>query len=223
MKKTVVIISAHPDDETLGAGGTLLKHKSQGDNLYWIIGTQMKKSKQFTEERIILREKEIEKVSKIFGFKRVYQLKYETATLDSNSLTKIIPQISIIFSEIKPNIIYNLNIKDAHSDHRILSEAVFSNTKSFRHPYIQKVLMYECISETEFAPQIDDNLFLPNYFVDISNHIDQKIDTMKIYKSELGDHPFPRSIINIRSLSIIRGAMINVKHAEAFQAVKIIS
>ena len=41
MKNVVVVISAHPDDETLGAGGTLLKHKSKGDILYWIIGTKM--------------------------------------------------------------------------------------------------------------------------------------------------------------------------------------
>lgn len=223
MKKTVVIISAHPDDETLGAGGTLLKHKFQGDDLFWIIGTKMKKSNEYSENKIFLRNQEIEKVSKIYGFKRIYQLKFETKSLDSKSLTKLIPQISNIFKEIKPNIIYNLFIKDAHSDHRILSKAVFSNTKSFRHPYIEKVLMYECISETEFATQINENLFSPNYFVDISNYIDQKIEIMKIYESELEDHPFPRSIINIKSLSIIRGAMINVNNAEAFQAVKIIN
>ena len=94
MKKTVVIISAHPDDETLGAGGTLLKHKFEGDNLFWIIGTEMKESNQYSLNKIILRNQEIEKVSKIYGFKRVYQLKHETRSLDSNSLTKIIPQIS---------------------------------------------------------------------------------------------------------------------------------
>lgn len=91
-----------------------------------------------------------------------------------------------------------------------------------RHPYIKKVFMYECLSETEFAPQLPQNVFIPSYFVDISDYIDEKIKIMKVYKSELGKHLFPRSVESIKSLSLLRGSIANVKHAEAFQAVKII-
>ena len=45
---------------------------------------------------------------------------------------------------------------------------------------------------------------------------------MKIYESELGEHPFPRSLKNIKALSIFRGATVGVEYAEAFQLIKFI-
>ena len=82
--------------------------------------------------------------------------------------------------------------------------------------------MYECISETEFAPPLHENIFIPNYFVDISDYINEKKSIMKVYSSELGKHPFPRSEKNIDALATFRGASVGVKYAEAFQVLKII-
>ena len=82
--------------------------------------------------------------------------------------------------------------------------------------------MYECISETEFAPALAERLFLPNYFVDISNYFHDKIEIIKIYQSELAEHPFPRSIRNLEALATFRGASVGVEYAEAFQLIKFI-
>ena len=82
--------------------------------------------------------------------------------------------------------------------------------------------MYECISETEFSAQLPNRIFIPNYFVDITPFLEDKIKIMEIYQSEIDFHPFPRSIENIKALSIYRGAAANVRYAEAFQLVKII-
>jgi LmbE family N-acetylglucosaminyl deacetylase len=35
----VLVICAHPDDETIGCGGTLLDHAGRGDEIYWQIIT----------------------------------------------------------------------------------------------------------------------------------------------------------------------------------------
>jgi len=96
-------------------------------------------------------------------------------------------------------------------------------TKSFRYPFIKTVLMYECISETEFAPALPERMFMPNYYVDISEFFEQKIAIMKIFASEIGEHPFPRSIRNIEALATFRGASVGVKYAEAFQLIKMIA
>jgi LmbE family N-acetylglucosaminyl deacetylase len=224
MKKSrkVLVISAHPDDETLGVGGTLLKHKLEGDELYWIIVTTISTNLGFTAERVESREKEIKEVTSAFGFKRVFHMGYPTMSLSSSSLQTLIPEISKIFTDVEPEIIYTLNRSDAHSDHRFLFDAVAACTKSFRYPYIKQVLMYECISETEFAPSLPERVFLPNYYVDITGFLKEKIRIMQIYDSELGDHPFPRSIKNMEALSIFRGASVGVEHAEAFQIIKFI-
>ena len=220
--KKVIIISAHPDDEVLGCGGTLLKHHEQGDSIYWIIGTNVFEKEGFTRQRVESRQIEIAKISEEIGVSKVFKLDYPTMSLNSTNLLTLIPKISEIFSKVQPEIIYTLNRSDAHSDHRILCQAVASCTKSFRHSYIKKVLMYECISETEFAPQLAENMFIPNYFVDISKHFVRKLDIMRIYKSELGEHPFPRSLKNIEALATFRGATAGVKYAEAFQLIKYI-
>jgi LmbE family N-acetylglucosaminyl deacetylase len=220
--KNVIVISAHPDDETLGAGGTILKHVANGDNIYWVIVTNVFENQGFTKERVESRQQEIREVEKLLGICKTFLLNYPTMTLSSSSLIKMVPEISSVFSEVQPEIVYCLNRSDAHSDHRVIFDAVMACTKSFRYPYIKQILMYECISETEFAPILAEKAFLPNYFVDITHFVDKKLDIMKIFESELGEHPFPRSLDNIKALAHFRGASVGVKYAEAFQLLKYI-
>ncbi len=217
--KKVIVISAHPDDEVIGCGGSLLKHKANNDSIAWLIITNVSVEKGFTEERVSSRQNEIERVSAQFGFDNVYKLDYPTATLDSTTAFALINDISKVFNDFKPSVIYTVNRSDAHSDHRFTFEAVASCTKSFRYPFIKRVLMYECLSETEFAPVLAEKTFLPNYYVDISDYFDKKVQITKIYESELGDHPFPRSLENLKALAIFRGATAGVKYAEAFQLI----
>ena len=61
-----------------------------------------------------------------------------------------------------------------------------------------------------------------HYFVDISPFLEEKINLMKVYNSELGEHPFPRSLKNIKALATFRGATVGVEYAEAFQLIKYI-
>ncbi|GHA53267.1 PIG-L deacetylase family protein [Pontibacter akesuensis] len=218
----VIVISAHPDDEVLGVGGALLKHKKNGDEIYWLIVTNIFEKDGFSESRVRTRQEEIVRVADLLGVKQTFKLDYPTMTLSSSSLIKMVPEISAIFQEVKPEIIYSLNRSDAHSDHRVIFDAVMACTKSFRYPFIKRVLMYECISETEFAPVLPEKAFLPNYFIDISEHLEQKLEIMKIYESELGEHPFPRSLENIKALAHFRGASVGVHYAEAFQLIKYI-
>lgn len=218
----IMIISVHPDDETLGMGGTILKHKIAGDEIYWLIITGIKGFDKYSKEQVDLRDKEIQNVANKYGFNKIFTLNLPTMSLSSSSLLTLVPQISDVFKEVEPDTIYLINRSDAHSDHRVAFDAVMACTKSFRYPYIKKVLMYECISETEFAPALPEKVFIPNYFVDISDYLDTKLTIMEIYDSELGDHPFPRSLENIKALAIFRGASVGVKYAEAFQLIKFI-
>jgi len=68
--KTVIIISAHPDDEVLGAGGTLLKHINKGDEVYWLITTNVSIEQGFERGRVESRQIEIKEVEKKIGIKK---------------------------------------------------------------------------------------------------------------------------------------------------------
>ena len=78
MKNRVLVIATHPDDETLGCGGTLLKHKVNDDHIHWLICTNLNKNHKYYPTR----EKEIKQVSKIFNFNSVHTLPYETTKVD---------------------------------------------------------------------------------------------------------------------------------------------
>lgn len=216
MKNKVLIIAVHPDDETLGCGGTLLKHKSKGDEIHWLICTETTPSSDFYKTR----QQELEQVSKMYTFDSVYNLELKTMQVDEYTMSELISKISKIISDIQPNIIYLPFKGDVHSDHRKIFEAAYSCTKSFRYPFIKKIYMMETLSETEFAPGTKEDSFIPNIFVDISDFMERKIEIMKIFSSEIAEHPFPRSVRNIRALGTLRGATAGCEYAESFVLLK---
>lgn len=216
----VLAIAVHPDDETLGCGGTILKHIKNGDEVAWLIITNVKEEYGFSTEKIISRNKEIEKVADSFGFSKVYNLAFKPAGLNSENQPELIDRIGEVVNEFQAETIYMINRSDAHSDHRFSFQACFACTKPFRYPFVKKVLMYECISETEFSPALPENIFLPNYYVEITPYLEKKLEIMKIYNSEVAPHPFPRSIENIKSLAMFRGASVGVYYAEAFMLLR---
>ena len=55
--------------------------------------------------------------------------------------------------------------------------------------------------------------------MNISDHLDDKIEAMQIYESEIGEFPFPRSEKTMRSLAFLRGSQSSYKAAEAFELV----
>ena len=216
MKNKVLVIAVHPDDETLGCGGTLLKHKLNKDEVHWLICTTTDERHDYYEKR----EKEIEKVSKLYNFDTIHNLRLKTMQVDEYSMSELISKISKVVYKIEPNIIYLPFKGDVHSDHRKIFEAAYSCTKSFRYPFIKKVYMMETLSETEFAPSTKEDSFIPNIFVDISDFFDKKIEIMKIFESEIAEHPFPRSEKNLKALAIFRGASCGCEYAESFMLLK---
>ena len=213
----VLVISPHPDDETLGCGGTLIRHKKEGDEIHWLIMTNVNSSEKKSHS---VKEKEIREVSKAYNFDSTSRTKFLTSELDSAPRKEIIQVISKVFEEIQPNYLYLPFKNDIHSDHSIVFDAAASCTKSFRYPYVKKVMIYETISETEFAIRPDKEQFKPNLWIDISDYIDEKIEIMSLYESEIGKEPFPRSEQNIRSLAKFRGSTVGALSAEAFILLK---
>jgi len=218
-KKRILIVSAHPDDEVIGCGGTILKHKEAGDEIFWLIVTNIKEEYGWEKEFVEKRQTEIKLVSELFGFKEYIKLDFATTLLDTIPMGDIVKAIAIVMKKVQPIEIYVVNRSDVHTDHKIVFQAVYSCTKNFRFPFIKKVLMYECISETEYAPALPENIFIPNTFIDITNFFKKKLEITKLYKSELMADVEPRSINGIEALARYRGSRIGVKYAEAFQLI----
>lgn len=216
----VLVVAVHPDDETLGCGGTLLKHKDNGDEIHWLIITEAKVEDGFSQDSIDIRTQEIKEVEIAYDFDSVINLKLPTMRVDELTMSELIMQISKVIKAIQPSIVFLPFKGDVHSDHRKIFEASFACTKSFRYPFIKKIYMMETLSETEFAPSTKEDSFVPNVFVDISQFFEKKIEIMKLFKSEIDEHPFPRSERNLRALATLRGATCGSEYAESFMLLK---
>jgi len=216
----VLVIAVHPDDETLGCGGTLLKHKSNNDEIHWLIVTDIKESDGFNKSTVERRKNEIDKVERLFNFDSVSKLGLSTTKIDEYSMSILIEKLSSVINKVKPQIIYLPFKGDIHSDHKHVFNAAHSCTKSFRYPFIKKIYMMETLSETEFSLSTKDESFIPNMFVDISDFMDKKIEAMEVYEGELGNHHFPRSEKNIKALANYRGATAGCEYAESFMLIK---
>jgi LmbE family N-acetylglucosaminyl deacetylase len=139
-----------------------------------------------------------------------------TAKLDAQPLASLVQRIGDVIRAANPTEVLVPSPSDVHSDHRVVFEAVAGCAKWFRYPSIQRVLSYETPSETDFSLDPDVS-FRPNVFVDISAHLERKMEILSVYASELGEFPFPRSAQAVRALAQVRGAASGFAAAEAFQ------
>ncbi len=202
----VLVVAVHPDDETLGCGGTILKHISNGDNVSCVFVTSGNES-----QKII-----VEKVAKAYGFESVFYLDVPELSLTDNSLNDVIPALAKVIKTVEPDVLYIPNRTDVHSDHRVVFEACLPFTKQFRYPFIKEVYMMEVLSETDFVPAISSLAFVPNTFVDITPFMEKKMEIMSLYDSEVMDEVYTRSDSSIRAQNRTRGSRIGVMYAEAF-------
>jgi len=217
---TILVVAPHPDDETLGCGGTLLRHIAEGDQVHWLIMTTITTDAGFSLEKVESRRKEIQRVVRNYGFSSYFQPEFISTQLDTYPLSSLIGVASKHISEIKPDTVYLPYRNDVHSDHTVVFDALSSCTKSFRYPFIKRVKVYETLSETEFSIDDGSNNFKPNCWVNISDYVDKKIEIMKIFEGEMSTHPFPRSEQNIRALATFRGATAGFDAAESFMVLK---
>lgn len=220
MNRKIIVVAPHPDDETLGCGGTILRHISEGDEVYWLIATEMQKSLGFSDEQINRRMNQIHEIVNYYGFKNVLRMPFPTTRLDTIPFGNIVEAMSDIFVTVQPEIVYLPYRGDVHTDHRIVFDAAISCTKWFRYPHVKRVLAYETLSETDFGANPDDNGFRPNVYMNIENFVERKLDAMKLYTGEMGAFPFPRSEIAIMSLAKLRGVAAGSEAAEAFMLIK---
>lgn len=216
----VLVVAPHADDETLGCGGTILRYVEAGAQVHWLLITGMLEEYGYSESQIQTREDEIQLVAEQYGFVKVHKLQYRPASLDCVPKGKLIGDISDLVSEVKPSEVFTTYRNDAHSDHEVVFDAVMSATKSFRYPFVKRIFAYETLSETDFGMKPGDGCFRPNYFVNISDFLEKKLTILELFKSEVGEFPFPRSRTALKSLARLRGAQCNQQAAESFMLLK---
>jgi LmbE family N-acetylglucosaminyl deacetylase len=215
----ILVVGAHPDDEVMGAGGTILKHVKQKDDAYLCIVTKAY-TPDWTEAIIKQKRQEAIKASKILGIKKTYFCDLPTVMLDTIPQKELNKRIADVVSEVQPDIVYTTHRGDLNSDHRLVFESTMVAVRPTVAKSVSKVLSYELPSSTDWAPPFPERTFIPNVYVDISDVLETKIKAMSVYRTELKGHPHPRSLEAIAIYAKRRGMEIQVEAAEAFMLIR---
>ena len=218
MTKNILVICAHPDDESLGLGGTLAIHTKQKDNVSVLIFTTGQFARDESKKGILKRQKQGEKACKILGIKHVEFLFYDDQKLDTTPLTDITEKIESAIEKIKPNTVYTHFWGDMNQDHRRIYEATLIATRPQNNSTINEVICYETPSSTDNS--FGSRNFIPNYFVDIKKVLKKKKHAVEQYKDEILEFPHPRSLDAIENRAQFWGSMVNLEYAEAFVKIR---
>jgi len=225
--KTLLVLAPHPDDEILGCGGLMAKIKDVGGKVFVIIFAVGNIKQIGGESKSEARIKEVEKVMeymKVDGYEIVYMddnIHLKLDVMPRKDLIDIIESKSkYSINKINPDIIALPSLACQNQDH----ESVFHASFTACRPRVKEglnnaptVLVYEQV----------DNLwtsrsFKPNFYVDISDYVDMKIQALSLYKSQMREKPNLRSTENVKRLSRLRGSEICVEAAEAFECCRFV-
>jgi len=220
--KRVMIVAPHPDDETLGVGGTIAKYSAQGADIFVLIVSghlpPLYSRKDYDKTL-----QEAQSAFKLLGVSQSEFLEIPATMINSKPLHKVNGRISKIINDFKPHIVF-CPYPDRHIDHRLIFDSVMVATRPVGIGRdIEILAAYETLSETHWnAPHIEPN-FTPNWVVDITEQIDNKLDALSCYKSQISDFPGPRSIEAVEALAKFRGTQAGFGYGEGFHVIRMIS
>jgi LmbE family N-acetylglucosaminyl deacetylase len=217
--KKIVVISPHPDDETLGAGGLISRFAKEGSEVSILVVSghlpPIYDSKVFD-----ISQSESELAFHLMGVKRSEFLKIPATMVHLTAISDLNRMISSFIKKINPEMVL-IPFPDRHIDHRTIFDASLVACRPNYDDAPKTVLAYETLSETHWnAPGIEP-VFAPDFFVDISRHIEVKRDALNCYASQINNAP-SRSIDASLALSRFRGSQNGCIHAEAFKVIRII-
>ena len=206
-KKKILVIAAHPDDEVLGCGGSLLLHKIRKDEINIIFmsnGVSSRSKENFSE--VIKRKK---------------MAHFPDNEMDKISLLTITKKIEKIIFKIKPTLIYTHSFSDLNIDHQKTFEATLTACRPQPKFSVKEIYSFEIPSSTGWH-HYKLKKFNPNLYVDITKIIKKKCELLKIYSKEMRKPPHARSIKGLLNLSSYRGNQVGLKNAEAFEIIRIL-
>ena len=220
MKKKILVIAPHPDDEVLGAGGILAKSKELGYKTKVVtVGTNF--VSPIIKKKLDISISEAKKAHKILKVDKSIFFNIPALSIHKQPTEILTNRIYEEIKNFEPSIVL-IPFPDRHQDHKV----VFDLSMTVTRPKgigkkISLVACYEVPSSTYFsAPKIEPN-FYPNWNVNISSSIKKKINALKKYKSTLSKNEFARSTKAIDSLASFRGSQVGFNYAESFYIIRL--
>ena len=212
--KNVLVLAAHPDDETLGCGGTIAKLSALGSRVRLLTFTDGIGARE-PGQRI----SQLSQAAKSLGIFQYKSFNFPDNRMDSVPLLDVVKKIErYVFDEsFKPDLILTHSPFCLNIDHRIVYNATITAFRGLDIFSPIKIMSYEVPSSSEWNPVSN---FIPNCYIDIRSQLKDKIAALSFYKDEMRKHPHPRSLENIERLAAIYGSEAGLELAERFMIIR---
>lgn len=219
---STLVIAPHPDDEVLGAAGTMAALSAHGSEVHVLVVSQDMPPLYSADTAGKIRE-EAAHAHAALGVRSTEFLPHPSVELARMGVAELNAGIQSAVDRLRPNLVL-APFPDRHLDHKTVFEAAMVATRPVGAGLgISTVALYETISETHWnVPHVEAD-FTPDWFVDISDHIDAKLSSFAAYESQVQDYPGPRSLRALEALATFRGSQVSLEFAESFHTVRRIS
>lgn len=216
MKKTCLVVAAHPDDEVLGCGGTIARFAREGYDVNVLFMTDGVSARHVLGNESSIRRQAAEVAADILGVKAIFFGQFPDNRMDSVPLLDIVKLVEDQIELYQPIIVFTHHAGDLNIDHRLTNQAVLTACRPQPGHSVKTLLFYEVASSTEWQTPASGLVFSPNWFVDISEFTELRFQALEAYCIEMRRWPHSRSISAIEHLMRYRGASVGVEAAEAF-------
>lgn len=199
----ILAIGSHPDDIEIGCGGTLLRHRANGDQVKMLVLTGGGRGGDINSGNLVFtRMKEAKTAADLIDATLILWDYTDTEIPETYALVE---KIERIVNEFKPDRVYIPYGQDTHQDHRVTSNVAKSACRK-----VKQILEYEEPSSY--------NSFTANYWIDITDHIEKKLEAIKAHVSQ--GHKEILKAKSIEGLNLYRGYQANTSYAEGFSTFK---
>jgi len=194
---SILVIVAHPDDESIGTGGTIRKHSDLGIpvDVHCMTGNETRNS-------------ELKAACSILGVRNLFQSDRDDFAIDMNLRNEVIG--AILTS--RPKIVITHSPDDYNVNHQRCAQIVFDAVEWASH-----VTLFDNAHRVEriYNMEINSMISRPHVYVDITKTYKYAMGAIKKHKSQLEKTDlFYEKLYDARTR--LRGAQANCERAEAF-------
>jgi LmbE family N-acetylglucosaminyl deacetylase len=215
-------VAAHPDDEVLGIGGTLIRHALAGGEVVVVILSEGEQEKFEDTPHCATRRECALRAAEVMGTHEIVFHDFPDQRLETVPFIEIIKAVEAAVCRFRPSVVYTHHGGDANTDHHVVFRATYAACRPMSQvgSSVQRLLTFETPSSTDQAPQLGEYVFSPSTFVDVTDVWSRKVKALECYPTEMIGGIHPRSYEYIEALARMRGGYAGVRLAEAFVLVR---
>jgi LmbE family N-acetylglucosaminyl deacetylase len=217
----ILTITAHPDDEILGFGGSSWILTQQGNKVHHFIlsgDVDVRRHRPDTDELADDIKKANETVGSTFELANFPNIRFNVVPH-----IELVQSIEKVIEEFQPDWVFTHHPMDLNDDHKHVSNACQAAVRLFQRKPMKRIKAFyfmEISSSTDWSFPIGCGGFAPNTYIELGEEgLNRKLDSLSMYSGVMRNFPHPRSIEAITGLAAKRGGESGYNYAEAFQLV----